>query len=59
VSGSVPAALTAGYQWLVVAGQLALWTTLATAHAWLFRRADDDATATAPTLDGGLAPADD
>lgn len=59
VSGSTPAALTAGYQWLVVAGQLGLWATLAAAHTWLLRRASNDATATTPTLEEGLTPADD
>lgn len=59
VTGSTPAALTAGYRWLVVTGQLGLWATLAAAHAWLLRRASNDATATTPTLEGGLTPADD
>jgi predicted cobalt transporter CbtA len=58
VTGSVPETLATGYQGLVVVGQLGLWATLATTHAWLFRRASDDATATVSTTER-LAPADD
>jgi len=35
VTSQVPAALTAAYRWTVVFGQLAMWATIASVHAWL------------------------
>lgn len=59
VSGTAPAGLSAGYQGLVAVGQIGLWATLAATHAWLFSRADEASTATAPALDQELTPAGD
>jgi predicted cobalt transporter CbtA len=49
VHGSVPADLAAAFQGFVVFGQLVLWFVLASAHAWLQRRADDES----PNVDTG------
>lgn len=38
VSGSVPEAFVAAYRWTVAFGQLLLWLSLASVHAWLVRR---------------------
>lgn len=41
-TATVPTALVAAFRALVVLGQLSLWVVLASAHAWLLRRADTD-----------------
>lgn len=43
VSGPVPETFVAVYRGVVVTGQVGLWVVLASAHAWLVRRADDRA----------------
>ncbi|MEA5386150.1 CbtA family protein [Haloarculaceae archaeon H-GB11] len=54
VTGTVPADLVAAFQGFVVFGQLVLWLVLASAHAWLQRRADDDS----PDVETGLPDTD-
>jgi predicted cobalt transporter CbtA len=49
--GPVPAALATAFRGTVVFGQLALWGTLATTHAWLVQHGTDDTTATLSTDD--------
>lgn len=41
VTTALPAELRAAFRGVVVAGQLGLWLSLASAHAWLVRRAPD------------------
>jgi len=38
ISGAVPGTFVAVFRWTVAFGQLLLWLTLASAHAWLVRR---------------------
>jgi predicted cobalt transporter CbtA len=41
-TGDVPATLAAAFRGFVVFGQLGLWFVLASVHAWLQRRSDDE-----------------
>jgi len=51
VTGDVPAALVTTFEGFVVAGQVGLWFVLASAHAWLQRRSNDET----PDVDAGHA----
>lgn len=53
-TGAVPADLARTFQGFVVFGQAVLWFVLASAHAWLHRRADDET----PDVGAGLPDAD-
>lgn len=51
VSGPVPEAFVAAYRWVVAFGQLLLWLSLASAHAWLVRREVSIASEDSSTVD--------